>query len=79
MALYPADSCILPTYWPFLTFSLRSLEGSEGRWSWGTMLTLTFGKTRTTEFSAAGTGRTITLWKIPWYIFLLEAEWNPGY
>jgi hypothetical protein len=40
---------------------------------------LTFGKTRTTEISAARTGRTITLRKIPWYLFLLEAEWNPGY
>lgn len=47
----------------FLTFSVRSIEGSEGRWVSGTMLTLTFGKTRTTEISAVCTGRTRTLWK----------------
>ena len=44
---------------------------------WASILTLTFGTIRTAEFSASRGGRTFTPKGIPWYSFLLEAEWTP--
>ena len=44
---------------------------------WAPVLALTFDTTRTAELSAPHDGA-LNPKKIPWYSFLLEAEWNQG-
>ena len=49
------------------------------RWleCWASILTSTFGTTRTAELIASRVGRNLSPKNIPWYSFLLEAEWTP--
>ena len=45
---------------------------------WASILTLTFGINRTAELSVLRAVRTLPPKEIPWYSFLLEAEWTVG-
>ena len=44
---------------------------------WASILTSTFGTTRTAELLASLVGPNLSSKKISWYSFLLEAEWTP--
>lgn len=70
-----------PFHWPFClcnSFTLPSHEDSEGGCDIRHLfLTLTLGTTGTAQLSNLPAGRTLPQ-EIPWCIFLLEAELNPG-
>lgn len=59
-------------------FHNKSWRIREGMECWASMLTLTFGTTRTADLSALRVCRTFTPKEIPSYSFLLEAWWSPG-
>ena len=45
---------------------------------WASIHALIFGTSRKAELSAVHAGRNLPPEEIPWYSFLLEAEWTPG-
>jgi len=59
----------------------RSNKSWRLRWGmecWTSILTFTFGTAGTTQSSGPRADRIVPLKKIPWYSFLLQAEWAPG-